>query len=149
MVSTHGAPEAPRFRGVKSHPCCRAGKVGVFLLENLLVCPFLIRQRGIFSHRPGEKPEFFMRLKNLSKNQGLKWLFLGFLSMWWNKPPNRPTALKRPRPKVSNRACGVLALVIERDIFFYRSESPSVRSYGFCWLSLFHSILAIFYSSLW
>ena len=145
--SIHGAPEAPNFE--KSHQPA-AGKVGFSYWK---ICWFALPLfgKGFFFHIDLERSRNFSCVSNHTsqKNQGLKWLFLGLICMWKKKPPNRPTALKRPRPKVSNRACGVLALVIERDVFFYRSESPSVRSYGFCWLSLFHSILAIFYSSLW
>lgn len=104
---------------LKSHQPADREKSG-FLTGTFFWFALSLFGKGGFFHIDLERSRNFSCVSNHTsqKNQGLKWLLLGFLSMWWNKPPNRPTALKRPRPKVSNRACGVLALVIERDIFF-------------------------------
>ena len=112
---------------VKSHQPADREKLG-FLLENFWFALSLFG-KGDFSHRPGEKPEFFMHLKNLSKKPRFEVIVPWLFKACEKKPPNRPTALKRPRPKQrQTRGWGSLPWSFESfaDIFFsYISESPS------------------------
>lgn len=102
--------------------------------------------KGILSHRPGEKPEFLTRLKNLSKNQGLKWLFLGLYNLHVMKKhaTKQTNGLETAAAKTaSNSRVGVLALVKLRGIIIFSIDiwvSILLDPMVFCWLSLFNSI---------